>query len=495
MTHPLNFLAFDLGAESGRAILGQFDGKRIQLSEVHRFPNGPVYLLDGMHWDVLRLWTEIKRSMALIAREHGGDLAGVGLDTWGVDFGLLDRDGALISNPYHYRDSRTDGMIDEAFRRVPREEIFEQTGIQFMPLNSLFQLLSMVVDRSPALDIAQIFLTMPDLFNYWLTGRKVSEFSIATTTQCYDPRKGDWAMPLLERLDIPAHIFPEIVPPGTVLDQLSPSVAEEVGLRPKGGLPIIAPACHDTGSAVAAVPAEGSDFAWISSGTWSIMGAELPEPVINEQSLAFNFTNEGGVCGTFRFSKNIMGLWLVQECRRTWARQGEEFSYDELTQMAAQADAFQAVIDPDYGDFLKPGDMPDRIRAFCQMTNQPVPQSKGAIIRCTLEGIALKYRWVLERVEEMLGRRLEPLHIVGGGTRNRLLSQFTADAIGRPVVTGPIEATAAGNVVMQALALGHIASLEEGREVVRNSFDVVSYEPSGQPGWDEAYTRLLDLME
>ncbi len=495
MTHPLNFLAFDLGAESGRAILGQFDGKRIQLSEVHRFPNGPVYLPDGMHWDVLRLWTEIKQSMGLIAREHGGDLAGVGLDTWGVDFGLLDRDGALVSNPYHYRDSRTDGMIDEAFRRVPREEIFEQTGIQFMPLNSLYQLLSMVVSRSPALDIAETFLTMPDLFNYWLTGRKVCEFSIATTTQCYDPRKGDWARPLLEGLDIPTHIFPEIVPPGTILDQLSPSVAEEVGLRPQGGLPVIAPACHDTGSAVAAVPAEGSDFAWISSGTWSIMGAELPEPVINEQSLSFNFTNEGGVCGTFRFSRNIMGLWLVQECRRTWARQGEEFSYDELTQMATQAGPFQAVIDPDYGDFLKPGDMPDRIRAFCQMTNQPVPQSKGAIIRCALEGIALKYRWVLERVEEMLERRLEPLHIVGGGTQNWLLSQFTADAIGRPVITGPIEATAAGNIVMQAMGLGHLASLEEGREVVRNSFDVVSYEPAGGSEWDEAYARLLALME
>ena len=495
MTHPLNFLAFDLGAESGRAILGQFDGKRIQLSEVHRFPNGPVYLPDGMHWDVLRLWTEIKQSMGLIAREHGGDLAGVGLDTWGVDFGLLDRDGALVSNPYHYRDSRTDGMIDEAFRRVPREEIFEQTGIQFMPLNSLYQLLSMVVSRSPALDIAETFLTMPDLFNYWLTGRKVCEFSNATTTQCYDPRKGDWARPLLEGLDIPTHIFPEIVPPGTILDQLSPSVAEEVGLRPQGGLPVIAPACHDTGSAVAAVPAEGSDFAWISSGTWSIMGAELPEPVINEQSLSFNFTNEGGVCGTFRFSRNIMGLWLVQECRRTWARQGEEFSYDELTQMATQAGPFQAVIDPDYGDFLKPGDMPDRIRAFCQMTNQPVPQSKGAIIRCALEGIALKYRWVLERVEEMLDRRLEPLHIVGGGTQNWLLSQFTADAIGRPVITGPIEATAAGNIVMQAMGLGHLASLEEGREVVRNSFDVVSYEPAGGSEWDEAYARLLALME
>ncbi len=501
MAHSLNFLTFDLGAESGRAMLGKFDGERIQLSEMSRFPNGPVYLPDGMHWDVLRLWTEIKQGMAVTARERGGDLAGVGLDTWGVDFGLLDRDGALVSNPYHYRDSRTDGLLDVAFHRVPRAEIFEQTGIQFMQFNSLYQLLAMVVSRSPALDVAETFLTMPDLFNYWLTGRKVCEFSNATTTQCYNPRLsppdeggggGGWAIPLLERLGIPTHIFPEIVPPGTVLGQLSPAVAEEVGVS---GLPVIAPACHDTGSAVAAVPAEGLDFAWISSGTWSIMGAELPEPVINEQSLAFNFTNEGGVCGTFRFSRNIMGLWLVQECRRRWARQGEEFSYDELTQMASQAAPLRSVVDPDYSEFLKPGDMPARIRAFCHRTNQAMPQSKGAIIRCALEGIALKYRWVLERVEEMLGRRLDPIHIVGGGTQNRLLSQFTADAIGRPVITGPIEATATGNIIVQAMALGQIGSLEEGRQVVRNSFDLLSYEPSDQPGWDEAYTRLLALIE
>ena len=504
MVHSLNFLTFDLGAESGRAILGRFDGERIRLSEMSRFPNGPVYLPDGMHWDVLRLWTEIKQGMAVAAREHGGDLAGVGLDTWGVDFGLLDRDGALVSNPYHYRDSRTDGMLDEAFRRVPRAEIFEQTGIQFMQLNSLYQLLAMVVGRSPALDIAETFLTMPDLFNYWLTGRKVCEFSIATTTQCYDPRQGDWAIPLLEKMGIPTHIFPEIVPPGTVLGQLSPAVAEEVGVR---GLPVIAPACHDTGSAVAAVPAEGPGFAWISSGTWSIMGAELPEPVINEQSLAFNFTNEGGVCGTFRFSRNIMGLWLVQECRRRWARAasshdvaaasltGEEFSYDELTQMASRAAPLRSVIDPDHSEFLKPGDMPARIRAFCHKTNQPAPQSKGAIIRCALEGIALKYRWVLERVEEMLGRRLGPIHIVGGGTQNRLLSQFTADALGRPVISGPIEATATGNIIVQAMAMGHIGSLEEGRRIVRNSFDVVTYEPTGGAEWDEAYGRFLAMME
>jgi rhamnulokinase len=492
MSHPLNFLAFDLGAESGRGMLGQFDGERIQLSEVHRFPNGPVYLPDGMHWDALRLWTEIRHSMELITREHGGGLAGIGLDTWGVDFGLLDRDGALVSNPYHYRDSRTDGMMDEAFRRVPREEIFERTGIQFMALNSLFQLQSMVVNRSPALDIAETFLTMPDLFNYWLTGRKVSEFSIATTTQCYDPRQEDWSRSMLDRLGIPTHIFPEIVPSGTVLGHLAPAVAQDVGL---GNVSVVAPACHDTGSAVAAVPAKGPGFAWISSGTWSIIGAELKEPVINEQSLTFNLTNEGGAGGTFRFCKNVMGLWLLQECRRTWAREGEEFSWDELTQMGADADPFQAVVDPDYGGFLRPGDMPDRIRAYCEMTDQPVPQSKGAVIRCALESIALKYRWVLERVEEMLGYRLEPLHIVGGGTQNRLLSQFTADATGREVITGPIEATATGNIIVQAMALGHLASLEEGREVVRNSFEVISFEPVSQPAWDEAYARLLSVTE
>ncbi|MEJ2557773.1 MAG: rhamnulokinase [Anaerolineae bacterium] len=495
MRHPLDFLAFDLGAESGRAMLGQFDGQQLQLSEVHRFPNVPVHLPDGLHWDVLRLWSEMKQGMVLVAREQGENLAGVGVDAWGVDFTLLDRDGGLVSNPYHYRDSRTDGMLEAAFQRVPREEIFEQTGIQFMPINSLYQLLSMVVRQSPAFDIAATFLTIPDLFNYWLTGRTVCEFSNATTTQCYDPQKGVWAWPLLKGLDIPIHIFPEVVQPGTVLGSLSPSVAEEVGLRPERELPVIAPACHDTGSAVAAVPAQGPDFVWISSGTWSVMGAELPAPVINEQALAFNITNEGGVCGTFRFSKNIMGLWLVQECRRTWARQDEELAYDDLVQMAAQADPFQSVVDPDYGEFLKPGDMPARIRAFCRLTDQAVPQDKGAIIRCVVEGIALKYRWVLERLEEILGRRLDPIHIVGGGTQNRLLCQFTADATGRQVIAGPVEATATGNIIMQAMALGHIASLEEGHAVVRDSSDVVTYEPVSQAGWDEAYGRLLTIMQ
>jgi rhamnulokinase len=491
----LNFLAFDLGAESGRAMLGQFDGERLQLSQVHRFPNGPVRLPDGLHWDVLRLWTEIRQGLALVAQEHGANMASIGLDTWGVDFGLLDRTGALVSNPYHYRDSRTDGMLEEAFGRVGRAEIFEQTGIQFMQINSLYQLLSMVIDDSPALEVAATFLTMPDLFNYWLTGRKVCEFSNATTTQCYDPRQGDWARSMLERLDIPTRIFPEIVPPGTVLGKLSPSVIEDINAPALSGLPVVAPACHDTGCAVAAVPAQGSDFVYISSGTWSLMGAELTQPAIDERSLAYDFTNEGGVGGTFRFLKNITGLWLVQECRRTWARQGEDLSYDDLTRMAAQAAPLRSVVNPDDGEFLKPGDMPARIRAFCERTGQLVPESTGAVVRCALESLALKYRWVLERLEEILERRLEPIHIVGGGTQNRLLNQLTADATGRQVVTGPIEATAAGNVITQAMALGHIGSLDEGRQVVRNSFDVSTYEPIAEAGWDEAYSRLLGIME
>ncbi|MCR4407120.1 MAG: rhamnulokinase [Anaerolineae bacterium] len=499
MPRPLGFLAFDLGAESGRAMLGQFDGERIQLSEVHRFPNGPVRLPDGLHWDVLHLWSEIKQGLTRAIQEHGANLVSIGLDTWGVDFGLLDRDGALISNPYHYRDSRTDGMLEEAFRRVSRAEIFEQTGIQFMQINSLYQLLSMVVHQAPALDIAETFLTMPDLFNYWLTGRKVCEFSNATTTQCYDPRQGRWAIPLLERLSIPTRIFPEIVPPGTVLGELLPSVAEEVcpewnqGSGASGPL-VIAPACHDTGSAVAAVPAEGSHFAYISSGTWSLMGAEVTEPVINASSLGNNFTNEGGVARTFRLLKNIMGLWLVQECRRTWANQGDSLSYYELMRMAAEAEPLRSIVNPDDSDFLKPGDMPGRIRAFCERTGQPVPQSQGAVVRCALESLALKYRWVLERLEEILGRRLEPIHIVGGGAQNRLLNQLTADATGRQVVAGPIEATAAGNVLVQAMALGYIGSLEEGRRIVRRSFDVVTYEPAGRAEWDEAYSRFLAMV-
>ena len=487
---PRNFLAIDLGAESGRAICGAFDGERLTLSEVHRFANSPVRLPDGLHWDVLRLWSEIKESIGRAAHSDQPPVS-VGLDTWGVDFGLLDRTGTLLSNPYHYRDSRTDTMVDEAFRRMPRDKIFDATGIQFMPINTLYQLLSMVVADSPVLRAADRLLTMPDLFNYWLSGQQAGEFSIATTTQCYDPRGRDWARSLLTSMGIPAHIFPPLIAPGTVLGLLQGAVAEDTRAT---GLQVIAPACHDTGSAVAAVPSANEHFAWISSGTWSIMGTNVPEPIINADSLNNNFTNEGGVGGQYRFSKNILGLWLIQESRRTWAAGGQSLSYAELTDMAAQSEPFAAIIDPDYADFLKPGDMPARIRSFCVRTGQCAPASPGAIVRCALESLALKYRWILAKIEAMIGYRLEPIHIIGGGTQNRLLNQFTADATGRRVITGPIEATAIGNLLTQAVALGDIGSFEEARSVVKQSFTPEVYEPKSSTGWAEAYQKLLTVM-
>jgi rhamnulokinase len=491
MPKTLDLLAFDLGAESGRAVLGRFDGDRLRLSELHRFANEPVRLPDGLHWDVLRLFAEVKRGLALCAEKHGRP-ASVGVDTWGVDFALLDREGTLLGNPYHYRDGRTEGMIDEACRRVPREEIFERTGIQFMRTNALYQLLSMALARSPLLEVAETFLTMPDLFNHWLSGRTVCEFTNATTTQCYDPRAGGWATSLLERLGIPSHFFPEVVPPGTVLGPLVPSVAEETGL---GDMPVVAPACHDTASAVAAVPASEEDWAYISSGTWSLVGAEVREPIITPESLASNFTNEGGVAGTFRLLKNVAGLWLVQECRRAWARQGEEYSYDELTRMAEAAPPFPAFIDPDDPLFFDPPDMPRAIADYCLRSGQTPPQDRGSIVRCALEGLALKCRWVLDRIEKMQPRPIRVIHVIGGGSRNRALCQFTADASGRPVIAGPAEATAIGNILVQALALGHLSSLEEGRALVRRSFELPTYEPQRSTAWDETYARFLSVLE
>lgn len=485
------YLAIDLGAESGRVIYGTLEAGRLELEEIHRFTNAPVHTPDGIHWDVLRLWSEIKQGITLAVRKHGRHIAGIGLDTWGVDFGLLDRDGALLGNPYHYRDSRNDGMLEEAFQRVPREQIFEHTGIQFMQINTLYQLLSMVKSGAPALPAAETLLMMPDLFNYWLTGVKVSEFSIVSTSQCYDPRQGGWALPLLQALGIPTHIFTPIVQPGTVLGPLLPAVAQETGA---GALQVIAPAGHDTGSAAAAVPATEKDYVWISSGTWSLMGTDSPEPVITPQSLKFNLTNEGGVNGSIRLLKNITGLWLVQECRRTWAAQGAELSYGELTDIAAQAAPLRSLVDPDAPEFSRPTDMPERIRAFCRRTAQPVPESKGEIIRCALESLALKYRSVLEMLESVTGRHMEALHIVGGGTRNRLLNQFAANATGLRVITGPVEATAIGNILMQAIALGHLASLAEARQVVCQSFDVETYQTQERPAWDEAYQRFNDLL-
>jgi rhamnulokinase len=488
MTGP-SFLAIDLGAESGRAILGQMND-RLTLDEIHRFSNGPVRIGDHIHWDVLRLWTEIQNGLRIAARHDSGSLAGIGLDTWGVDFGLLDASDHLIGNPYHYRDARTNGMVEAACQILSREEIYNQTGIQFMQLNTLFQLFAMRWENEPALQSARTFLTMPDLFNFWLTGRKANEFTISTTTQCYNPRETRWASELLAAFAIPQQIFQQIVQPGAVLEQLRASVAEDASCE---RIPVVAVGCHDTASAVAAVPAEGKDFIYISSGTWSLIGIESEEPIINADSLKYNLTNEGGVCNTIRLLKNIMGMWLLQECRRGWAKAGKSYSYDDLTDLAAQAPALKSFVFVGDDRFLAPGDMVKRIQEYCRETGQPVPQTDAEVVRCVLESLALEYRWGAEKLRELSGKALPVIHIIGGGSRNRLLNQFTADATGCEVIAGPVEATAIGNILLQAIALEHLSSLAEGRALVHRSFDVTSYEPRSQSAWDEAYNRYLAL--
>lgn len=489
---PIHLLAFDLGAESGRAMLGRLDDRKLKLEELHRFANRPVRVGNSIYWDTLTLWDEIKHGLAKAAQASRGSLVSLGLDTWGVDFGLLAADDSLLGNPVHYRDQRTDGMMEAAYEIVPRPEIYAATGIQFMQLNSLYQLLAMVKARSPILAAAKTMLTMPDLFNFWLTGRKATEFTIATTTQCYNPIDGEWAWGLLDRLGIPKHIFQPIVSPGTILEKLHPAVIEETDCPP---ISVIAPACHDTGSAVAAVPAVDPDYIFLSSGTWSLMGIEVPRPIITADSLRYDITNEGGVNGTYRFLKNITGMWPLQECRREWARGGKSFSYDELTMMAADAPGSGALMLPGDPRFLHSGGMPARIQGFCQESGQKVPQTIGEIARCILESLAMEYRWVAERLDDLGGRRMHTIHIIGGGSRNRLLNQLTADVTNRRVVAGPVEATAIGNLLVQALALGQLNTLEDARAVVRNSFDVVAFEPRDGSLWDGAYLKYLNLRE
>lgn len=472
-----HYLAFDLGAESGRAMLGTLHAGHLAVEELHRFPNTPVRVFDALYWDTLRLWHEIQRGLGIAGRGTSGTrklaLDGIGIDTWGVDFALLGADGALADNPRHYRDARTNLIMEKVFGIVPRQEVFAQTGIQFMQLNSLYQLYALNLAGSPALARAHTLLFMPDLLNYWLTGVARAELTIASTSQFYDPRRKTWAADLLERLGLPTHILPEIVAPGTRLGPLLPSVAEPAGL---GAVPVYATACHDTASAVAAVPAEGSNWCYISSGTWSLMGAELDEPIINEQVLAQNLTNEIGAAGKVRFLKNIAGLWLLQECRRAWALEGTEYTYDDLVRLAAGAKPFRTVIDPDA--FLEPGDMPRKIVEHCRASGQTPPETPGEFTRAILESLARRYRQVLESLESLAGRRFDVIHIVGGGSRNALLNQFVADATGRTVIAGPGEATAIGNVLIQAIGAGELSGLAEARAVVRRSFAVETYQPA-----------------
>jgi rhamnulokinase len=483
-------LAFDLGAESGRGVLGLFDGQRLRLAVIHRFSNGPVRTLESLHWDVLHLYSEMLVGLRRCALEHGG-IDSVGVDTWGVDFALLGRNNTLLGNPRHYRDPHTEGVMEEAFARVPRSEVFRQTGLQFMRFNTLFQLLALQRDRSPLLDGAETLLFMPDLFHFFFTGLKFNEFTDASTSQLLDPASKTWAYGLVKAFGLPQQVLGTLVQPGTVLGPLRSSVAVETGLR---SVPVVAPASHDTAAAVAAVPASGTSWVYLSSGTWSLMGAELPAPLINDKVQQYNFTNEGGVSGSIRLLKNIMGLWLVQECRRAWERSGQTYTYEELMRLAAEAVPFASVLDPDDTGFIFPANMPGAIQDYCRRTGQIVPQEPGALVRCALEGLALRYRWVLERLEELLGRRLEVIHVVGGGCQNTLLCQFTADACNRLVQAGPVEATAIGNVLVQAIGLRVLKSVEEGREVVRRSFEVVAFTPQEPDRWEEPYRQFLQLI-
>lgn len=466
------YLAADLGAESGRLLLGSFDGSRVGLEEAHRFSNEPVELPDGLHWDVLRIFREVRQGLAQAAA-GGQELESLAVDAWGVDFGLLDRNGALISNPYHHRDARNRGMVEKLTARVPASEVYRLTGIQFMQINTLCQLLAL--EGSPLLDAADSLLTIPDLICYWLTGETACEFTAATTTQLYDQRAGGWAPKLVEEAGLSEGMMPAVMEPGSQLGRLRPEHGQ--GTLQKNGVPVVAAAAHDTASAVVAVPARGESFAYISSGTWSLVGVELASPVICEEALEENFTNEGGFGGTVRFLKNVMGLWLVQECRRAWAWEGRYYSYEELTRLAGSVTGEVPLVDPDFGDFLEPGEMPRRVADFCAATGQRAPREPGEVVRCVLESLALRYGEVLERAVKLTGRDIETVHVVGGGSRNSLLCQLTADAAGRPVVAGPVEATALGNVMVQAFAAKRVGSLEEMREVVRGSVRTQTYRP------------------
>jgi rhamnulokinase len=472
-------VAVDLGAESGRVVVADFDGDRILLDEVRRFPNVPVQLAGSLEWDAARL-----REDVLAGLGAAGEFQSVAIDTWGVDFGLLGRSGNLLGNPGHYRDERTRGMIELASARVPRQEIYRRTGIQFLEINTLYQLLALVLAGDARLRAADRLLTMPALVGRWLTPESVDEYTDATTTQCYDPVAGAWALDLLEKLGIPIHIFGPVVQPGTVFGP----IRAELDLGP--GV-VVAPGTHDTASAVAAVPFHpGKNAAYISSGTWSLVGLELPAPLINDATLNANLTNEGGIAGTTRLLKNVMGLWLVQECRRAWSAAGSDYSYEQLLALAAEARPFVAVIDPDDGCLLRPRNMPAQLVELAAESGQTLAANPGAIVRCVLESLAMKYRWTIERLESVTQREISLIHVVGGGARNALLCQMTADACQRPVLAGPVEATAIGNVMLQAIALGLVDSLEQARELVRRSSEVGAYEPQSTEMWEPAWERF-----
>ena len=472
------YLAVDLGAESGRVMAGLWNGKRVRLEEIHRFPNGPVALGETIRWDVLRLWGEIQNGLALAGKKFGKQIVSVGADTWGVDFVLLNKQEEILGQPYHYRDARTRGALERTFRKVPRAEIFAQSGLQFMELNSLYQLLAWK-EHSPALlDAAETLLFMPDFMHWAMCGVKRAEFTIASTSQFVHPQTRNWSVPLLKKLGLPTHFLPKMVTPGTTLGTLRNSLGERTGLS---GVKVVAPPSHDTASAVAGVPSAHTgktNWAYISSGTWSLLGLEVGKAVLTPRAMELNVTNEGGIDGTYRLLRNIIGLWLVQQCKRSFDAAGRKYDYAELTAMATRAKPLRSVVNLKDPRFLNPPDMPKAIQEFCRETGQPIPKTAGELVRCAYESIAAEYREVFNGLEELSGERIEVIHIVGGGSQSKLLNQIAADACGRPVVTGPVEATALGNLLTQIRADGELASLSEMRGVVRASTTVEHYTPA-----------------
>jgi rhamnulokinase len=482
------YLAFDLGAESGRAVLGRLQAGILTTEELHRFPNEPVEYGGSLHWDVARLWFEVRKALSSVGKR---ELAAIGVDAWGVDYALLGEHGELLQNPYHYRDQRTEGVMEEVYRKVPRDEIYRATGIQFMPINTLYQLYAAKRDTPKIMAEAKQLVTIPDLFHYWLTGNAVCEFTNATTTQLVDPIRRTWAADLMRRLELHPDLPAPIVEPGSIIGTLLPTIGQSSSIS---GTPVIAPASHDTGSAVAAISArEGTAF--LSSGTWSLLGAEIDAPVITPQALRLNFTNEGGVNGTTRLLKNVMGLWMLQGCRHSWTTQSHSYDYRDLLGMASLEPAFTQLVDPDGQSFLRAADMPAAIAAFCRKTHQPAPATPGAYVRCVLESLALKYRLVLCSLEQLTDGRIEQIRVIGGGSKNRLLNQFTADATGRRVLAGPAEATALGNIAIQILATGGASSLQEVRAIIDRSFPSEVFEPRETDRWDQQAERFQQYCE
>jgi rhamnulokinase len=482
-------LAVDLGASGGRVVSGAFDGRLLELEEIHRFENGPVAMGGRLIWDLPRLWQDVVVGLRAAAARHGGGVASVGVDTWGVDFSFLAADDALLSNPVCYRDPRTRGLLAAAEAIVPREEIFAATGLQFMEINSLYQLLAL--RGSPVLETAERLLMIPDLFHWLLSGRRSNERTNATTSQCFDPRANDWAFAMLERFGLPRRIFGPVIEPGTDLGPLRPEVAAETGLQ---AARVVVPGTHDTASAVVAVPAaeppsSRPDWCYVSLGTWALVGAELDRPLVTPACLALNFTNEGGVGGTTRLLKNVCGLWLVQQCRAAWRRQGKEWTWDQLTALAGEAPALVTLVDPDDPALVAPADMPEAIRGLARAAGEPVPESTAAVVRTALESVAAAIRRRIGELDTLLGRRIGRVHLVGGGVKNRLLCQMIADATGRPVVAGPVEATAIGNLLVQLTARAGVVDLRAMREIVRQSFEPETFEPRAAAAWDARLGR------